>query len=608
MFSRGSISSDLLDNSSSSSSVNSSITRRSTSPFNAAKDAKNSRSDTDEEKIVLENNVYSGSSDGLIASARMPLDILEAESTSSTKQDKEEERKEFLLETVEETDPVVVSPPVSTPLISALVSDKLVVESAEAPEMLPVCPPLLSPSISVSHQTDLETLPKESLPSSTDFPSVDHRRKRERSEKTPESSGNDTESSSEGSKSDDDEEDNDDGAPHRLVMTRPTRVMTRRTAAVLALLEEKGEEATEALTQLGETFGGVENPGSDEVTASRERRPRESSGRWKRDGGIDWPPIPAILEKPEGREHHIQYLRRILLSTFPSSLQPPPPSSEEREIAAKGEALETQCRCELQEVQREEWTRRRSVSTTRSKSRGFEEERKLLDLLEPPSPLIAEKCVLGTSGPTNLLSESKQCGPEDLRALLAHLCEDKIYVMGAWGRFYDDRQRLKRPSMCECPSEESGTAGVRSCRRGLNRSAGSRTRSNGFSDKNRSRKNDNGEPALTPSIHFQLPSSMYTPPSPCDVHGIFPPHSSFIYPHYSGRKSDPSTTAELSSESDSSASLPLVLTSEEKALYVRYVMSSGKLRHECPEPYQLLTSRAQLFRLRVDGNDVLDLP
>lgn len=37
-------------------------------------------------------------------------------------------------------------------------------------------------------------------------------------------------------------------------------------------------------------------------------------------------------------------------------------------------------------------------------------------------------------------------------------------------------------------------------------------------------------------------------------------------------------------------------SAEEQSCMARYVMSNGKLRHECPDPYQFLTTRARELR------------
>lgn len=59
----------------------------------------------------------------------------------------------------------------------------------------------------------------------------------------------------------------------------------------------------------------------------------------------------------------------------------------------------------------------------------------------------------------------------------------------------------------------------------------------------------------------------------------------------------------------SSASLmqsgaPLLLSREEFQMYARFSMSSGKLRHDCPEPYSFLMNRAASLRQRLEGREV----
>lgn len=48
---------------------------------------------------------------------------------------------------------------------------------------------------------------------------------------------------------------------------------------------------------------------------------------------------------------------------------------------------------------------------------------------------------------------------------------------------------------------------------------------------------------------------------------------------------------------------PLLFTKDEFHMYARYAMSSGKLRHDCPDPFSLLTNRAALFRARLEGRE-----
>eukprot|EP00796_Vickermania_ingenoplastis_P003829 gene3829-2709_t len=460
------------------------------------------------------------------------------------------------------------------------------------------------------------------MPSPSPTPALPHTYTRETHVKKEERSSSSTDS-------DESSEESSPARRYSMLVARPKRVVTRRTAAALAAAQQAGDEAAaaallSATTTTTRAADGSEDSGSQSRSRPPSARPAAAKApKLASCHQPGWPPVPEPTAAETQRE--VQQLRRLLLAPFPAAYHPAPPSEAEMEGRARRRAQ----RMSLARKEREELEKRRWKSTGGGEgSRGPSTSP---GRSQPPPPavrVISEDCSLmdfllasqAREAAANEeerseeesyfqdlllaeMAEEEDGEGEDVLSMLQRVCEDKMYMLGAWRRFYDARQRWRLLF--------AAAGGVHTRRQ---RSFVTLPRRTSVS-KHIPTSSCLPPPPVPPTMCFSFPLSswQWTPAPPLDVRPLLDPNAATpLFPHYPrgarGRGTHSSYAEAGGSTPDGAEKgpVPLVVTQEELASYARYVMSRGKLRNDCRDPHQFLSTRAQLFRLRLEGENVND--
>ncbi|TPP40713.1 hypothetical protein CGC21_8555 [Leishmania donovani] len=233
------------------------------------------------------------------------------------------------------------------------------------------------------------------------------------------------------------------------------------------------------------------------------------------------------------------------------------------------------------------------------------------------------------TAPTPFLSSSlpHRLSPEPLLPLLKALCEDKAYVHGAWCRYEDDlavrrtqnsiqrkRQRnsfnkdeLQPPESHWVEAPPAFTGGPRPFPTSATHLAPDSAVIGGFQwtpwrfyreKRRRSSRRPTASDASPASARSVTAASAAQPDLFSAVSSSAPVSSGGV-PSLACSEvpSLPVLQVEAHVPESAVAVVP-PMTPEERKGYARYVMSSGKLRHDCRDPYAFLVSRAKEMRIQ----------